>query len=151
MFWNSIPRSILFITNLDVLPSLAFLRTSSVFMSVWGLLCPHCLWAANRSHGFKEPQPSVKFMSSSLREGSGTVGNERTRRSRVGEPWAPGLNQDTWLLGPWALMTTCTVSLGLGFLISTGGCTSWAVSLDHLNYVVFHIILGLPPFTLPRK
>lgn len=67
----------------DVLPSRARLWPSPLFMSVSGLLCPHWLWAANKSSGSYEPQPSVMFMSSSLIEVWLIVHNEMTTGSRA--------------------------------------------------------------------
>lgn len=67
MFWNIIPRCVLFIADLHVLPSRALLRSSPLLIFVF--FCPHFLGIASKSSGFKESQPSVTFMSCKLREG----------------------------------------------------------------------------------
>lgn len=93
MFWHIIPRSVIFIADLRVLPSRALLRNSFLFISVLGLLFPHFLQVASKSNGFKEPQPSGTFMSHKLREGSVIVGNQMTRGSR-GAGWIMGISVD---------------------------------------------------------
>lgn len=54
----------------------------------------------NKNSGFKEPQqPSGKFMSSNHREGSVTVEEITGQVTGQVKSQAPGLSQDTWLLG----------------------------------------------------
>ena len=114
MFWHIIPRSVIVIADLRVLPSRALLRNSFLFISVLGLLFSHFLQVASKSNGFKEPQPSGTFMSHKPREGSVIVGNQMTRGSRGQvESWASQWTQDTWLLGPCHFMTVTKFALPL--------------------------------------
>lgn len=157
MFWHIIPRSVIFIADLHVLPSHALPRTSSLFISVLGLPCPHFLRVASKSSGFKEPQKSVTFMSRKLREeGSVIAGNQMTRGSRVAG-WIMNTSVDPGhlvsgllaILWPWPNLLFLWVLI---FVISTKrSCTRQALSFHDLDYILKPYLLlirsfwGLPP------
>lgn len=161
MFWNIIPRSVIFIADLCVLPSHALLRNSSLFISVLGLLCPHFLRVASKSSGFKEPQPSVTFMSHKLREGSVIVGNQMTRGSR-GAGWIMGISVDPGHLAsrplPFYDCDQIHFSFGYWFLsFLQGGVVPGRLSFQDLDYIpkpyllLIRLFLGLPPCTPIKK